>query len=317
MATKKKSEPIPAEVPKTKTRRRKPVAAPGSVLTAPKTPTPRILENQWADPKWIQRAMEWQKRVTKANELYQSLQPAFSLAQSLDDAFRISDRFNQLARIAKSFPTESELEALSEERNKAALILAKRGWFIPLGMTLGEHKTLFKKIAEGKEGQAEDLVEKHLEAKLAKVEAKLVTQFPDLAAMLKEAFELHHNGKYFGSIALFLSLSDGIGQRIFQVSPVSSAKEKLSKIRKFVEPHRDKDFLIGWAWNVIGEVLPVNDRTDNLHNYIDPLKRHAVLHGLCTDHGTKRNSLKAVSWLNHVSQFRNLLAARDATATDA
>jgi hypothetical protein len=149
---------------------------------------------------------------------------------------------------------------------------------------------------------------------LGEIEAELVTQFPDLTAILKEAFELHHKGQYFGSVALFLSLSDGIGQRIFPVSPVSSGKENLKQIRKLIEPHRNKDFLIGWCWDAIGEVLPVNDHTGNLQNYVDPLNRHAVLHGLRSDHGTKRHSLKAVSWLNHVSQFRDLLLARAATA---
>jgi hypothetical protein len=68
----------------------------------------------------------------------------------------------------------------------------------------------------------------------------------------------------FGSVALFLSLSDGIGQRIFQASPVSSGKENLKQIKKLIEPHRNKDFLIAWRWDAIGEVLPVNDKTGNL-----------------------------------------------------
>ena len=164
-------------------------------------------------------------------------------------------------------------------------------------------------MAACQEDEVEILIEKHLEAKLAEIEAELLTQFPDLAAMLKEAFELHDKGKYFGSVALFLSLSDGIGQRIFQASPVLSGKENLKHIRKFIEPHRSKDPLIGWSWDTIGEVLPVNDWTGNLHNYVAPLNRHVVLHGLRSDHGTKRHSLKAVSWLDHVSQFHDLLMA--------
>lgn len=175
-------------------------------------------------------------------------------------------------------------------------------------MPLREVNTLFKKVAAHHEEEAEAWIEKHLEFKLAEIEVELVTQFPDLSPILKEGFELHDKGKYFGSVALFLSLSDGIGQQIFQASPLS--KKELKRIQKLVEPYRDRNFLIGWCWTAIGEVLPVNDQTDNLHNYVDPLNRHAVLHGLRSDHGTKRHSLKAVSWLNHVSQFRNLLAAR-------
>lgn len=91
-------------------------------------------------------------RSCKGNELYKYVQPAFGLMptnlpnglafqtpvwKNLDNAQRIFNRFGQLARIGKSIrlPTESELEALYEERKKAALILAKRGWFIPIGMT--------------------------------------------------------------------------------------------------------------------------------------------------------------------------------------
>jgi DNA-binding GntR family transcriptional regulator len=61
-------------------------------------------------------------------------------------------------------------------------------------MTLGEFNTLFKKMAARKEEEAEALIEKHLEANLAEIESELVKQSPDLAAMLKEAFELHDKG---------------------------------------------------------------------------------------------------------------------------
>jgi hypothetical protein len=337
MPTKKKRELVPVEVPKTKARRRKPVAEPVTALAESK----RLMQSNWAEPKWIQRGTELEKlertfaAAAKANELYKNLQTAFglmptNLPNSLSfpaptwvnfaGAQRVFKRLEQFERLAKSFklPTESELEARYEERKKAVLILAKRGWFIPLRMNLGELKTLFKKMAAGQEAEVEALIEKHLEAKLAEIEAELAKQVPDLGAMLKEAFELHDEGRYFGSVALFLSLSEGIGQRIFQASPVSSSKENLKRIRKLIEPHRNKDFLMGWFWDAIGEVLPVNDKTDNLEGYVEPLNRHAVLHVLRSDHGTKRHSLKAVSWLDHVSQFRNLLAARAATAsTDA
>ena len=108
------------------------------------------------EPKWIQRETELEKlertfaAFSKANELGKYLQKAFgpmptNLPQSfafqasgwknLADAQRIFDRFDQIARLAKSFPTEAELEARYERQKKAVLILAKRGWFIPLRMT--------------------------------------------------------------------------------------------------------------------------------------------------------------------------------------
>jgi hypothetical protein len=275
--------------------------------------------------------MDWTKfqetyaALSKGFELGKYVQPAYNLLPSnlpkfasyapawenLTNAFQ---KFEQFTRLAESFPTESEVEEWYENRKKSTLTMAQRGWFIPLQMTLGEFTTLFKKIAAQEEDEAEVLIEQYLEANLSEIEAELITEFPGREAILKEAFQLHRDGRYFGSIAVFLSLSDGIGYEIFQVSPLSSGKGKLERIQKLIEPHRTKDFLIGWCWDAIGQVLPVNDRTDNLGNYVDPLNRHAVLHGLRSDHGSRRNSLKALSWLNHVAQFRDMLLVQATTA---
>ena len=286
------------------------------------------------EPKWSQRETELDRlertlaAFSKASEFGKYMRPAFPMPtglpqslgfqapawESLVNSQRIFNRLEQIERLAQSFPTEAELEARYEERKEATLSLAKRGWFIPLEMTLGEHKTLFNKMATNQEEELEGLIENHLEASLSEIEAQLVEEFPERTAILNEAFELHRKGKYFGSVALFLSLSDGIGHGIFKAFPLVSSEKKLEKIQKTIEPYRSKDFLIGWCWDAIGRVLPINDWTGNLHNYDDPLNWHAVLHGLASDYGTKRNSLKALSWLNHVAQFRDMLVARAATA---
>jgi hypothetical protein len=200
-------------------------------------------------------------------------------------------------------PTDEEWRALYEKRKEAALILAKRGWFIPLDMTFGEIDVLFQKIEMGKEGEVELLIETRLEARLAEIQAELVSGFIDFTPMLNEAFELHRNGKYFGSVALFLSISDGIGKRIFQASPLS--RGQLKKIEEWVS-HLPDDPFFGWFLATISKVLPINAHTDNLGSYVNPLNRHAVPHGLCSDHGTKQNSLKALSWLKYISQFHDL-----------
>jgi hypothetical protein len=151
----------------------------------------------------------------------------------LEEIQRFSKQVEQLASISKSLeiPTDAEWKALYEKRKEAALLLARRGWFIRLDMTLGEIKALFRKIEMGKEDEVELLVETRLEAGLVGIQAELVSHFLVLAPILNEAFELHHNGKYFGSVALFLSLSDGIGQRIFQASPLS--RKKLKEIEEW------------------------------------------------------------------------------------
>jgi hypothetical protein len=63
-------------------------------------------------------------------------------------------QFEQIAAISKlKIPTQEQWKALSESRKEAALLLAKRGWFIPLDMTLGEIDALFRKIEMGEEDE--------------------------------------------------------------------------------------------------------------------------------------------------------------------
>src|SRR5260221_2888468 len=248
----------------------------------------------------------------RKNEFWQKAQQSVVAGEArwqkyLGEIQRATKQIEQLASISKLIPTDAEWKALYEKRKEAALLLARRGWFIPLDMTLGEIKALFRKIEMGKEDEVELLVETRLEAGLVGIQAELVSHFLDLAPILNEAFELHHDGKYFGSVALFLSLSDGIGLRIFQASPLS--KGQLKKIEEWVRSRWHDDPLFGWFLATISEVLPINDNAANLRTYVNPLNRHAVLHGLCSDHGTKRHSLKAVSWLLYISQFRELALA--------
>lgn len=187
------------------------------------------------------------------------------------------------------------------------MLLAEHGWFIPLDMTLGEIKQLFSELNAGGIDEIEVLLESRIEQQLSSTESDLIERFPDLREGAGEAFELHRTAKYFGSVALFLSISDSVSDRIFQMSPFS--KKKLNKINEWVSRQTRKDPLFGWYWSTISSVLPINENTENLEGYISPLNRHAVLHGVRWDHGTKRHSLKAVSWLSYVFQFHDLISA--------
>jgi len=220
---------------------------------------------------------------------------------------RFNEQFSHLESIFKNIPTLADLDALYEKRKRGALLLAKRGWFIPLDMTLGEIKDLFRRLDAGRVDDVELLIEARLEQQIPSIESALIIPFPDLSDIVNQALELHRTAKYFGSVALFLSLSDSIGERIFEMSPVS--KKQLRKIEAWVNSRTRKDPMFGWYWSTISAVLPINENTKKLAGYINPLNRHAVLHGERWDHGTKRHSLKAVSWLSYVLQFHDLLSA--------
>ena len=138
---------------------------------------------------------------------------------------------------------------------------------------------------------------------LPNIRDRLSDQFPKRKAFLEEAFRLHDEGRYVSAIPLFLIQSDGIGQGIFGASPISKAKKNCADLEKWI----NERVLGGWAldgfWRYILQTLPINADTDKLDAYTDPLNRHGVLHGLDLTYPSRRNSLKAIAWLQYVGSF--------------
>jgi hypothetical protein len=158
-------------------------------------------------------------------------------------------------------------------------------------------------IRAGRAEECELELEKHYEEELPTIRDLLFSQFPKRKAFLEEAFKLHDEGRYVSAIPLFLIQSDGIGQSIFGASPISKGKKSRADLEKWI----NQRVLGGWAldgfWRCILQILPINADSDKLDVYNDPLNRHGVLHGLDLTYPSRRNSFKAIAWLQYVGSF--------------
>ena len=120
------------------------------------------------------------------------------------------EQYGKIASILRNIPkapTPEEIQAIGERQRKAAIRLAQRGWFIPLGMTLGETREILQAVELDDLGKCQFTIEKHLEDNLASTRANLVSSFPDITPVLNQAFELHNKKYYFGSVALFIAIA--------------------------------------------------------------------------------------------------------------
>ena len=118
-----------------------------------------------------------------------------------------------------------------------------------------------------------------------------------------EALSLHVEGRYFAAISLFLSQSEGIGRDIFGAFPISRNPHNLELLKAWVEPRIHHEGMFEEFWRSILRVLPINENTERLSAYEDPLNRHNVLHGKDLSYGNKKNSLKALAWIQYVASF--------------
>ncbi|MBE7493773.1 MAG: hypothetical protein HS117_02390 [Verrucomicrobiaceae bacterium] len=242
---------------------------------------------------------------------------------------------------AKSFPSESQSEIIAKLRNemlmfqkeqalqaakwKAALheltsvsrldqeavqkrtdecinILIQRGWFIS-----GWHTALVDVVdkalwLEQDQGNKCDAwFTEHFSKLAPTISAQIKSKFPDRSPVINDALEAHEQGKYNLSVPTLLAQADGLGHDIFGVSPYSRKPANTLLLEQWLESH------LTW-WNnspyrrsIVGP-LPINKSTSP-DEVGDALNRHAVLHGLTSNYGTRVNSSKAISWLLFVADY--------------
>jgi len=131
-------------------------------------------------------------------------------------------------------------------------------------------------------------------------ETILCHAFPHRAAIFKEAFDCHREGKYASSITLLLTQADGLV--IEALGTPFFSKERASsypRTRKRIE-----DLELDVYTEMLLEPLMsrggMSANTQELEHYPDSLHRHQILHGIDTAYQTKINSLKVISLVGYL-----------------
>jgi hypothetical protein len=259
----------------------------------------------------LQNTVEtFQKQMSAALVVAPALSELFK-----NQAFGIAETFRQIdeqtrAALSEAFkaPDWSALidwEAMSRDLARGARELALRGWFVPLNSPAHLHLDFLELIEEGRWDECERQLETYYEGQLPTIRSDLLNQFPERKTFLERAFERHEEADFVSAIPLFLIQSDGIGRSILGgLSPLSTRDH--DKLEKWVDQRlKDPDWFEGF-WRNIHQVLPITANTNKLGGYLSPLNRHAVLHGIDQTYPSKRNSLKAIAWLQYVASFASL-----------
>jgi hypothetical protein len=197
-------------------------------------------------------------------------------------------------------------EAIAREHAQGAKQLADRGWFLSMDSPFYFHRHFSVMIRAGRWEECERELQDHFEELLPTIRDNLAARFAERKAILEEAFGHHSEGKYFGAISLFLSQSEGVGRDIFGASPLSRKPENVQILKDWLDQRVAANSWFDEFWRSILRVLPITARTDRLAAYKDPLNRHRILHGEDLTYGTKRNSLKAIAWIQYVASFATL-----------
>lgn len=212
---------------------------------------------------------------------------------------------NELRAISKIDQEESQ-----KRTDECINILLQRGWFISDWHTALVHvvdKALW--VEQGDGTKCDVWFTEHFSNLVPTIAAEIKSKFPDRFAVINDALEAHEQGKYNLSVPTLLAQADGLGHDIFGVSPYSRKNANTLLLQQWLESH-----LTWWDDSPyrrsIVNPLPIN-KTIGPDEGDAALNRHAVLHGLTSNYGTRINSSKALSWLLFVADYGQHQISRD------
>jgi hypothetical protein len=268
------------------------------------------LINQWLlsaqqDPETAKQFAETMKLVVKA---YDRARPAVQLAAESFAAMleKIQPALQEMQRWWIEFhPNLVRLveaaKAMPPAYRKALMELGQRGWYLDGEMGLSTPVEFARAISAGQIEETEVALEDHFTMRLDAIESEIAAAFPSRARILAAAFRAHKDGLYACSIPVFLTQMDGIcmdvGKKYFFIK-----ENKRPGIAGHVDQLSDNP-LAAAMLAPLTEILPISAPPEARGPGFWQLNRHTVIHGESVDYDTKRNSLRAISLLNYVSQM--------------
>lgn len=200
-----------------------------------------------------------------------------------------------------------------------SLVLQRRGWYILPQITFTEVGELVQVAHEEDFERVDALMSELVGQHADEIAADLISRFPKRAALLREAFDNHLDGRYASAITLLLTQADGFCKDLLEVPYFSIQRNaKLSppepQTRRKIEELSlaPGDFVLA----VMEPLLTrggMNASSGEYADYPDTLHRNPVLHGDSTDFGSEINSLKTIS----LAAYLGVLAADAINAAKA
>lgn len=199
------------------------------------------------------------------------------------------------------------LTLIIDETPKSLSGLSRYGWYIDMEFNIWTPIELNERIQHGDITYLDNYMCKYLTDKLDLIENNLCSTYVKREQIFKEAFNCFRQNQYFASITLFLSQVDGIcsdkTDKLFFLNNTNLKHKKVYRPQVVEEISKLSDGLIDIYLEPIKNASLINDNTNNLQKYPIKLNRHAILHGLDTEYGTKVNCLKIISLVNYLNEI--------------
>lgn len=220
--------------------------------------------------------------------------------REIDKAFK--DSAKALAPFFTDFKKFSDnLRQIPSHLHAPLRDLARQGWYLDpswsLDAPLKAHKIL---CTEGSESLDEALVD-YFESQSTSIINALAKHHPKREAIIRSALRAHHSEEFELSVPVFLIQADGISKEQFgrYLFIRSNGNPEISSYLDTL----DKDDLLRAFMAPLAEPTTINLAQKERGAAFVGLNRHLVLHGDSVDYGSRANSLKALSLLNHVGRI--------------
>lgn len=177
--------------------------------------------------------------------------------------------------------------------------LANNGWFVDFDMPLEVISELNLLIKNRAFDKIDELLIEYFERNLTTIKEFLLEQYPDRRKVLEAGFRAHAAKEYELSVLAFLSQVDGMFKEKLSVDFF----EKRNKIPARAECYRiyAVDELLQTFLYIFRKEYPIDYSEFKRPKGFTQLNRHMIMHGEAIDYGSRLNSLKALSLVNHIA----------------
>jgi hypothetical protein len=142
---------------------------------------------------YLKYTRDFSKQMVEAMRVHQNMQ------------LNISERM-----ISAGQGLQQYLRELPQWTQEAVLLMAERGWFFDLALTLPALGKIAERLSSGHEEEVEEVLVAYFEQETDSIENSLVERFPRRAHLIKAAFRAHRKGDYELCIPVFFAQVDGI-----------------------------------------------------------------------------------------------------------
>lgn len=185
--------------------------------------------------------------------------------------------------------------------------LSKQGWYIDFEITPRIPIELSGYLKKGEVDYVDNYLSKYYGDKLNRIKEKLYENYPNRQKILKEAFDCFRRKEYYSTISLLLTQADGFcfdkTKKLYFKNNRELQKEKIYVPEVEKEIKRISGGIVDILLEPMKNATLINEDTRNLTKFSIKLNRHAILHGMDTDYGTKLNSLKIISFVNYLDDM--------------